>query len=231
MQLDVTIATFTYTYGGLIYRHDDMNSVLIVDDHPVARMAVKILLEKDFMTVVGEADNGQKALLLANQLLPDLIVMDLDIPSMNGLEVVQRLRRGGYAGRILVLTGKDDDHYVKRSASVGADGFISKRNNLTELHDAIHALRGGYGYFPLTQARSEAAGAAPSEDKDLIAELSFKELQVLRHLAKGMKMVDIAKLMKISDKTVSTYKRRMMDKLCMTNMMELFDFAQRNNLD
>jgi two-component system response regulator EvgA len=207
-----------------------MNSVLIVDDHPVARLAIKMLLEKDGMTVIGETDDGLKAIQQARQLLPDLIVVDIDIPSLNGIEVVQRLRTNDFKGGILVLTGKDDDHYVKRCASAGADGFISKRNHLTELHDAIRAIRGGYGYFPINRARRDAAGDIPQDDKGKIASLSAKELQVLHFLAKGSKIIDIAEKMMISDKTVSTYKRRLMQKLDLQNMVELYDFTQRNNL-
>jgi len=208
-----------------------MRNALIVDDHPVARMAVRMLLEKDGLTVVAEAGDGLEAISLIKQLIPDLVVIDIDIPSMNGIEVVQRLRKNGYKGGMLVLSGKDEDHYIKRCASAGADGFISKKNQLTELNDAIRALRGGYGYFPRSLARQEAASNNCSGgDKERIAGLSAKELQVLLHLAKGEKVIDIGVLMNISDKTVSTYKRRLMEKLELKNMMELYDFVQRNNL-
>lgn len=209
-----------------------MNNVLIVDDHPVARLAIKMLLEQAQLTVIGETEDGLEALRLTKQFAPDLVIVDIDIPSLNGIDVVQRLRKNGFDGGILVLTGKDDDHYVKRCANAGADGFISKRNNLTELHDAIRALRGGYGYFPIHRARLGAASSAPEDDdKSKIAELSAKELQVLHFLAKGIKVVDISVQMQISDKTVSTYKRRLMQKLELNNMVELYDFTQRNNLD
>ena len=208
-----------------------MNNVLIVDDHPVARLAIKMLLEQAKLAVVGETDDGLEALRLTKELTPDLVVVDIDIPSLNGIDVVQRLRGSGFTGGILVLTGKDDEHYIRRCASVGADGFISKRNNLTELHDAIRAIRGGYGYFPLKRARFESAQSSPQSDKGKLASLSAKELQVLHYLAKGIKVVDIGVRMKISDKTVSTYKRRLMQKLELSNMVDLYDFTQRNNLD
>ncbi|MFV5193125.1 response regulator [Acinetobacter sp. 'aerobic (ED)'] len=207
-----------------------MRNALIVDDHPVARMAVRMLLEKEGMTVIAEAGDGLEAMSLIKQLAPDLVVIDIDIPSMNGIDVVQRLRKNDYKGGMLVLSGKDDDHYIKRCASAGADGFISKKNQLTELHDAIRVLRSGYGYFPRSLARYEAATNNSVGDKERIAGLSAKELQVLNFLAKGEKVIDIATLMHISDKTVSTYKRRLMEKLELKNMMELYDFVQRNNL-
>lgn len=208
-----------------------MKKVLIVDDHPVARLAVKMLLEKEGLTVLGETDDGLDAVRLVKQLTPDLIVLDIDIPSLNGIDVVQRLRKNEYRGGILVLTGKDDEHYIRRCASVGADGFISKRNNMAELRNAISAIRSGYGYFPLNRARIEASGAQAQDEKHKIAELSAKEYQVLRLLVKGMKLIDIAEYMQVSDKTVSTYKSRLMKKLEARNTLELYDFAQRNNLD
>ncbi|ENW84312.1 hypothetical protein F909_00219 [Acinetobacter sp. ANC 3929] len=210
-----------------------MHNALIVDDHPVARLAVRMLLEKEGMTVLAETGDGLDAVSLIKQLGPDLVVIDIDMPSLNGIEVVQRLRKNGYQGGMLMLSGKDDDHYIKRCASAGADGFISKKNQLVELHDAIRALRGGYGYFPRALARLHVADATltdPDIEKNKIAELSSKELQVLLYLAKGEKVIDIGILMHISDKTVSTYKSRMMQKLELKNMMELYDFAQRNHL-
>lgn len=208
-----------------------MQNVLIVDDHPVARLAVRMLLEKDGLTVIAETGDGLDAISLIKQHIPDLVVIDIDIPSLNGIEVVQRLRKNGYQGGMLVLSGKDDDHYIKRCASAGADGFISKKNQLTELHDAVRALKGGYGYFPRALARLEASLTDENSEKNKLAELSAKELQVLQYLAKGEKVIDIGVLMHISDKTVSTYKSRMMQKLGLKNMMEFYDFVQRNNLD
>ncbi|MBP1133075.1 two-component system response regulator EvgA [Serratia sp. PL17] len=207
-----------------------MKDVLIVDDHPVVRLAVRLLLEKDKMVVCGETDDGLEALALTRKLSPGLIIVDIDMPSLNGIDLVQRLRNNGYTGGILVLSGKDLEHYVKRCISVGADGFISKRNNLTELHDAVRAIKGGYGYFPLNRGRSGMAGNELS-DQQKMASLSTKELQVLAFLARGVKVIEISQLMKISDKTVSTYKRRMMQKLEIHTMVELYEFTQRNNID
>lgn len=208
-----------------------MENVLIVDDHPVARMAVKMLLEKAGMVVSGETDDGQKAIQLAKQLSLDLVIVDIDLPSVNGIEVVERIRRNGFTGGILVLSGKEGEHYIRRCASAGADGYISKRNELSELHDAIRAIRGGYGYFPLNRARQDASKKPETDETSKISGLSQKELGVLQYLARGMKIVDIAQIMNISDKTVSTYKRRLMTKLELENMLELFDFCSRHKLD
>ncbi|BAP36420.1 putative two-component response regulator [Acinetobacter guillouiae] len=208
-----------------------MNSVLIVDDHPVARLAVRILLEKEGMNVVAETGDGIEAVYLIKQHHPDLVVIDIDIPSMNGIDVVNRLRANRYDGAMLVLSGKDDEHYIKRCAGAGADGFISKKNQPTELHDAVRALRSGYSYFPRHLTRNDVASSSEKGEQDKLADLSAKELQVLHYLAKGEKIISISELMNISDKTVSTYKRRLMEKLNLNNMLEFYDFVKRNSLD
>lgn len=213
------------------FKEVNMNSALIVDDHPVARFAVRMLLEKDGISIVAETGDGIEAVYLIKQHHPDLVVIDIDIPSMNGIDVVKRLRTNGYVGAMLVLSGKDDDHYIQRCAGAGADGFISKKNQPTELQDAVRALRSGYSYFPRHLARHEVSLNAVKNEQEKLAELSAKELQVLHHLAKGERIISISEQMNISDKTVSTYKRRLMEKLNLNTMLELYEFVKRNNLD
>lgn len=208
-----------------------MKKVLIVDDHPVVRLAVRMLLEKERMLVIGETDDGLEAIQLVKRFSPDLIILDIDILSLNGIDVVQRIRAYGFQGGILILSSKSNEHYIRLSANAGADGFISKRNNLPDLHDALRAIQGGYGYFPLNRAHLASARSAGGGDTRRITELSAKELDVLRYLAKGKKVIEIARLMNVSDKTISTYKSRLMAKLELKNMMEVYDFSRRNNLD
>lgn len=207
-----------------------MKNVLIVDDHPVTRFAIKILLEKEGLKVVAETSDGLEALLLVKKHSPDLVIVDIDIHSISGIELVERLRKRQYSGGILVLSGKDEPYYIKNCVSAGADGFISKANNLIDLHSAVGAIEAGYGYFPLKQARQHALDPAEDKDNQAIANLSAKELQVLRYLAKGMRLVDIGLQMSVSDKTVGTYKRRIMVKLELSNTKELYDFCIKNNV-
>ncbi|MDI9220860.1 response regulator [Pantoea sp. EA-12] len=207
-----------------------MKNVLIVDDHPVTRFALKLLLEKQNLVVVAEVNDGLQALVLVKKVRPDLLIIDIDIPSLNGIDVVQRIRNQGSDIAILVLSAKDSEHYIRRCASAGADGFISKRKELAELHDALSAMRRGYGYFPGARARRLMLAEAHSA-QDKIATLTAREMDVMRYLAQGMKIVEIAKVMKISDKTISTYKCRMMEKLELKNMIDLYDFTLQHNLD
>lgn len=208
-----------------------MKNILIVDAHPITRSAIRSLAETQAMSVVGEGDDGLQAIILVRQLHPDLLIIDIDIPSLNGIDVVQRIRHRGFERGVLIFSGKDSEHYVRRSASAGADGFISKCKDLSELTDAMRAICSGYGYFPVQRARSEVLTDNQLFDQDKIDRLSLRELEILRYLVQGMKVIEVAKIMRLSDKTVSTYKSRMMTKLELKNMIDVFDFAQRHNLD
>ncbi|NJQ21788.1 response regulator [Pantoea sp. LS15] len=215
-----------------------MSNIFIVDDHPVARLAVRMLLNKEGNTVIGEADDGMQALSQLRHLtpVPDVVIIDLDIPSLSGMELIEKLRRSGYEGGILVLTARDDEHYQNRCMGIGADAFISKRNNLEELGDAMRAISRGYGYFPLKRLH-KGANHLPEQEKEAIASLTMRELKVLQELVRGGRIVDIAQQMHLSTKTVSTYKRRMLSKLKLdvdpaTNTtLALVDFGRRHKLD
>ncbi|HCK00053.1 MAG TPA: DNA-binding response regulator [Serratia grimesii] len=209
-----------------------MLSVYTVDDHPVARLAIKLFLSNDGVHIAGEADDGLQALGFIRTMNPppDIVVVDLDIPSLSGLELIEKLRNGGYEGGILVLTGRDDAHFLSRCMGVGADGFVSKRNNLEELGDAVRAISRGYGYFPIKRQLG-AAAILPTGESEAIQHLSNRELQVLQQLARGMRIIDIAAQMHVSTKTVSTYKARLLVKLGITSTIELIDFARRHGLD
>lgn len=208
-----------------------MMNVFIIDDHPVARIAVRMLLENAGHQVVGETDDGLRALQQIRNMhpAPDVVIVDLDIPGLGGVELMDKLRTGGYLGGLLVLTGRDDEHYVNRCIGVGADAFVSKRNNLEELADAVRAIGRGYGYFPLK--RRTGGGQQVPVPEPAIAALSNRELQVLQHLARGARVVDVAEKMHVSTKTISTYKRRLLAKLGLDSTLALVDFARHHNLD
>lgn len=208
-----------------------MARVIIIDDHPVTRLAIRILLEKEGHLVVGETSDGHEGITLAKTLTPDLIIVDIDIPSINGIEVISRLRRINFTGHLLVLTGKKDGHFINLSIKAGANGYISKENNLSELNDALRAIQSGFSYFPMPNLNNKQTSSIPESEADVVTLLSARELQILKYLASGMKNIDISEIMKLSDKTISTYKTRLLKKLRMTNQVELANFARRHNLD
>ncbi|WP_233238350.1 response regulator transcription factor [Bordetella sp. LUAb4] len=205
-------------------------SVLIVDDHPMIRFAVKTLFEQNHWKVVAEAGSGVDALSAARQHRPDLIVLDIGIPKMDGLMVISRLRGEDEqrAPRIVVLSAQNPEHLAARCLHAGAAGFVYKGKELTELIGAAKAVMQGNTYFPSVALRPSSDGAGG--EGALIRLLSDRELVVLQHLARGALNKTIAATLMLSEKTVSTYKTRLLEKLNVTSLLELTDMARRNGL-
>ena len=206
-----------------------MKTVMIVDDHPLAVMAIKILLESSGFEVVGHCDKGPAVQSMVNELNPQILVVDVDLPGMNGIDVVRRLRHQRYAGIIIVISGKNSVFYGKRAAEVKANGFVSKKNNLSSLIDAITAAENGYVYFPINIEDESESGSLSEKEK--LNSLSSQELKVFHLVVKGVSNIDIASQMGVSDKTVSTYKTRMKEKLGCLTQKDVYDFSIRNDME
>lgn len=207
-----------------------MGKILIVDDHPVIRMAVRTLLEREGHSVVAETNNGIDAVSLAKEFSPDLIVLDLTLPKLDGLEVIERLKALNVAMQVLVLTSHNPLHFAFRCKMAGAAGYVWKQGDLNELVDAAKAILSGYTYFPNLGAQDARFGGHPVSETEQLASLSNREMVVLQCLAQGMLNKDIAEHMLISDKTVSTYKTRLLLKLNMSSLLELIEFAKRSGV-
>lgn len=209
-----------------------MNKVLIVDDHPVVRLAVRMLIERHGYEVVAETDNGVDALQLAREHKPDITILDIGIPRLDGLEVISRLSAPLHAlpGKVLVLTSQTPGHFAGRCMQSGAAGYVCKEQNLTELLSAIKAVLSGYSYFPCQALHSVRANMANASEADMVARLSGREMTVLQQLAKGKSNKEIAEGMFLSNKTVSTYKTRLLAKLNARSLVDLIELAQRNGI-
>lgn len=205
-----------------------MKSALIVDDHPVIRMAVRMLLERNGMEVVGEADNGVDALQLIRQHEPDLVILDIGIPRLDGFNVISRIRSLGLDSQVLVLTSQTAESFSQRCFQAGAKGFISKEEDLQNLVTAINAINAGFTFFPASIVHGSQI-SAPSE-AEMVGLLSNQELMVLQHLVAGLSNKEIGELMLLSNKTISTYKTRIQQKLNLGSLVELIEFARRNDL-
>lgn len=210
--------------------NESANKVLIVDDHPVIRLAVRLLLTREGYEIVAETDNGVDAIALAREHLPDLVILDIGIPKLGGLDVIARLHALDMPMRVLVLTGQNPIHYATRCMQGGAAGFVCKEGDLAELTAAVRAVLSGYSYFPSEVIRSGKRQMGLSDELELIDRLSDRELVVLKFLASGYSNKDIAEEMFISNKTVSTYKTRLMLKLNARSLIELVELANRNAL-
>ncbi|MDA5546266.1 acid-sensing system DNA-binding response regulator EvgA [Yersinia massiliensis] len=202
-------------------------SAIIVDDHPLARIAIRNLLENEGIAVSLEASDGAEALALIESHQPEIVILDIDIPTLTGIEVVETLRKKQYTGIIIVVSAKNNIFYGKRSADAGANAFVSKKEGMANITAAINAAQNGYSYFPFSL--SGFIGSLNSEEEKLQS-LSSQEIKVMRHILNSMDTAQIASEMNISSKTVSTYKSRLMEKLECRSLMELFSFASRNKI-
>ncbi|MEX5510092.1 response regulator [Pseudomonas paralactis] len=208
-----------------------MGSIVVVDDHPLMRMAVRVMLEGEGYSILAEADNGVNALEVIRKLLPDLVVLDLSIPKMDGLSVISNLKLIGISSKVLILTSGDSRNFAIRALQAGADGFVCKDDNLNELIGAVKAVLSGYNYFPantihILRDNLEAA----SHESIQLSLLSDREITVLKLLARGLGNQDIAGQLMLSHKTVSTYKIRLQSKLNVANLIGLVELAKRNGL-
>ncbi len=206
-----------------------MSKVLIVDDHPAIRMAVKMLLEQDGHHVLAEVDNGVDAISAAKINRPDIVVLDIGIPKLDGIEVIKRLKLLDIGTRILVLSAQSTHHIMVRCLQAGSEGFLSKLDDLSLLKDAIAKIEKKQLYYP----REVIAGARHAhtvDREDLLSSLSSREMSVLLQICQGHANKQIAQSMLLSEKTVSTYKTRLMKKLNITNIVDLISLARRQKL-
>jgi two-component system response regulator EvgA len=207
-----------------------MFKAIVVDDHPFIRASVRMLLQQESIEVVAEADNGADALQLAREHAPDLIVLDIAMPKLDGLEVISRIMALEKPGKIVVLTSQSAIFYAMRCMKAGAAGFISKTDDLNELVKAIKAVMAGYTFFPNLAISSVRRSDAQATDLELVQSLSDRELMILQQLSNGMSNKEIGEAMLLSSKTISTYKTRLINKLNVKSVVYLADFAKRNRL-
>ena len=207
-----------------------MNKVLIVDDHPFIRSAVKVLMKQDGFDVVAEADNGADAVRLAQLHRPSLIILDISMPLFDGLKAINRIAALGLPCKILVLTSQSAEFFAMRCMRAGASGFVSKEDEIEELAKAAKVIMSGYTFFPDLARNSVRKSDVEITEVEILQSLSDRELTVLQYLARGMSNKEISDIMLLSYKTVSTYKIRLIEKLKVKSLVFLADFAKRHNL-
>jgi two-component system response regulator EvgA len=205
------------------------NRVLIVDDHPAVRMTIKLLLASEGFDVVAETDNGADALALVETLCPSTLILDIGIPAVDGLTVISNVVAKHLAVKIIVLTGLPPSHLAERCRQMGAHGFVSKQNELAELVHAVRAVRADEAYFPDLPCLPQRLDGT-TQEHELLQRLSIRELRVMQQLVQGMSNKEIADSMRLSAKTVSTYKTRLLLKLNVSSLVDLYEFSKRHNI-
>lgn len=198
--------------------------ILIADDHPIVRASVRCLVETaPTITVVAEAEDGEDALVKIEQFVPDVAVVDVAMPRLNGIEVVRRVANSSRKTRILALTALDDVRHVRESLAAGAAGFIPKSAAGAELIEAIHAVAAGKRYVH-PRVAAELLGLTRLT-RPVECQLSIRETEVLRFIALGFSHKEIATNLDLSVKTVETYKARAMEKIGASSRFDIVRFA------
>ncbi|MDH4068355.1 MAG: response regulator transcription factor [Dehalococcoidia bacterium] len=209
--------------------------VLITDDHAIVRDGICALLAlTGDIEAVGEATNGREALEMVKKLVPDVVLMDIAMPLMNGLEATRRIHKEFPQTKVIVLTQYEDREYVLPVIEAGAGGFVSKTAASSELTSAIRSVYRGDSFLSPSVARllvedyREMARAGKSQDTS--EKLTDREREILKLLAEGHSTRDIARILVISPKTVERHKTNLMAKLDIHSRLDLFKYALRKGI-
>lgn len=207
-----------------------MIRIILADDHPVVRDGLKLLLElQPNLQVIGEAHNGREVLKLAAAACPDVAVLDIGMPEMNGIDCAAELRRQCPKTKIIMLSIHGTSEYIIRAIQAGANGYLLKDSLGVEIVRAIHAVLDGHYIVSAKIAQTLTALEMDIDDaskvKSPLAALAPQEKRVLQHVVEGMTSSEIADVLALSPKTVETYRSRIMSKLGVENLTELVKFA------
>ena len=200
-------------------------TIVLVDDHAVVRAGVRRLLEQEALfDVIGEAESGEKAYQIFGELKPDVMVMDLSMPGMGGLEAIRRILMRHERARILVLTMHEDLSFANQALKLGAKGYLIKNTLGDDLVKSIQTVSRGE-VFLSDEIAKKMAMQSISGDQDPIHELSAREFEIFRLLAEGLEIDAIAATLNISSKTVSNYQTMIKQKLNINTPVELIRYA------
>ncbi|MBI4312803.1 MAG: response regulator transcription factor [Chloroflexi bacterium] len=205
--------------------------VLLVDDHAVVRMGVRALLqgEEDF-EVVGESASGHQALLDARRLKPDIVLIDITLPDMNGLEAMVQIKADVPETHVVVLTMHEDRDYFFRSLQAGAAGYVVKGGGSDNILAALRAVQDGGVFLYPSLARSLVTEYLGEEEAPQVKSLSARELEVLRLIGDSLPNKEIASRLGVSMATAQTYRTRIMEKLGLHTVAELVRYAIRKGI-
>lgn len=207
--------------------------VLIAEDHQTVREGIKLLVNSQpDMEVVGEADDGEMALQEVTRLKPDLVLMDISMPNLNGLKATQKLRARSPEIKILTLTRHTDDGYLQQIIAAGANGYVLKQSAPTELVNAIRSVGAGNAYLDPSLTRKVMGGYAMRAESlrgDNKGALSDREAEVLRLIALGYSNKEIGGRMDLSVKTIEAHKANAMRKLGISSRIDIVRYAILQN--
>jgi len=204
--------------------------ILVVDDHAVVRAGIRqILSNAADIEIVAEAETGQSAIDMIEQINVDVVLLDLSLPGKDGFDVLREIKNHKHTARVLVLTIYPEQQYAVRAIKAGASGYLTKDSLPEELINALRIVASGQKYISSVLAQKLAEHLIFNREKTY-EKISHREFQVMQFLAKGLSMTEIAETLHLSIKTVSTYKRRLLEKLGLRTTAEIIIYAIKNDL-
>jgi DNA-binding NarL/FixJ family response regulator len=214
---------------------DQKHRVLIVDDHTLFRAGVRALLTEDpDIEVVGEAENGRDAIRAVGQLAPHLVLMDLTMPKMNGMEAMTEIKRRYTDVRVLVMTLHKTEDYIHAALEAGADGYILKDATQEEFHTAIHSVLAGKTYLSIDVSAKVVTGylggGKSTRASSVYDSLTHREREVLKLVGEGKSNKYVAEFLSLSVKTVEKHRSNLMSKLDLHNASGLTAYAMERGL-
>lgn len=208
-----------------------MIKVLLVDDHELVRIGIRRLLQDvNGIKVIGEASTGEEAIRLAKELIPDVVLMDVQMPGIGGLEATRKMIRHNPDVKVLALTVFDDEPYPSRLLQAGAAGYITKGCDTEEMIRAVRTVHSGQRFLSSEIAQQLALKRFTKDEKSPLDILSERELQIMLMITSGQKVQEISDKLCLSPKTVNSYRYRIFEKLSINNDVELTLLAIRLGL-
>jgi len=208
-----------------------MINVMLVDDHDLVRKGIRRLLDDtQGIKVVAEATDGEQAISQVRMQAPDVILMDISMPGIGGLEATRKITRVSPDMKVIIVTIHDDDPFPARLLEAGAAGYITKGCDIDEIIVAIQSVYSGNQYITPGVAQKLALSLVNKRGKSLLEELTQREVQVMLMVVKGESNREISEKLCLSPKTTSTYRGRLFDKLGVDNDVELTRFAIRHGM-
>lgn len=207
-------------------------SILIADDHSMIREGLKQLLElEQNFNVIGFADNGRKAIDKINELHPDILLLDVNMPVLGGIETLAEIRKNNINVKVIMLTIHNEREYLIKAVELGCDGYILKESDSDELKNAIYNVYEGKRYIQpnMTPILNSYLASKAEDDKKLVG-LTKREIQVLKLVAEGMFNRDIAERLEISERTVKNHIANIFKKIQVSDRTQAAVFAIKNNL-
>lgn len=198
---------------------------IIVDDHPAIRFALNLVLSREGVQVIAECSTGEEAHSAICRLKPDLVLIDLDLPVIDGCTVIERLQHHELSCKFIVISAINNKHLIAKVRATGAHAFLHKSESLEQLPIILKLVFSGYRYF--TEQVVDISRKHYEENNTIISNLSERELSVFQRLIKGESNISIANKMALSPKTISTYKSRIYEKLGVNTLIELIEVARR----